>query len=417
MIRRLGPVLVLVLSGCGSDGGNENKNPPACDAGLVRCGEACIDVRIDESACGACGVACDAGEICSAGACRRICSTQKFVATDAVVLPVGGFPAAATAADWDGDGLAEIIVADDIRKAQVFPQIARGEFGAAIELADTKGPAAVAVADLDEDGMPDLVFGEGQTDRILSLRNTGSGSFTMQWIQRIQVNARGLAVGELDGDGHLDFVATARDQGDVILLRGVGDGTFAELARFSFTSGPEWPAIGDFNGDGHGDVAFVGGGTAFAHVLYGDGEGYQPEPIDGLDPITGLAAGDFDGDGLDDLALATTRGVSLLLGRSTGPLERIAVPESIERATLAAGDVDGDGLAEVVAVGSAKLEVIGFEGTAPSIISRSAGARLGGAPVLVDIDGDRALDLLTVWRAGPGSSVESAVAVIYGDCL
>ncbi len=43
--------------------------PPTCPTGQTRCSGACVDTRINASNCGACGVACTAGQTCSAGTC------------------------------------------------------------------------------------------------------------------------------------------------------------------------------------------------------------------------------------------------------------------------------------------------------------------------------------------------------------
>src|SRR5688500_4376245 len=44
-----------------------------CPSGQTICGRRCVDIRTDRMNCGACGRACSAGQICSAGACRAGC--------------------------------------------------------------------------------------------------------------------------------------------------------------------------------------------------------------------------------------------------------------------------------------------------------------------------------------------------------
>jgi predicted small lipoprotein YifL len=46
---------------------------PACPVGDARCGERCVDLSADPAHCGACGRACEAGQVCTAGACRAQC--------------------------------------------------------------------------------------------------------------------------------------------------------------------------------------------------------------------------------------------------------------------------------------------------------------------------------------------------------
>ena len=51
----------------------------ACAASQKRCGAACVDLRSDVGACGACGVACQAFEACSTGACVQTCPVGQVL--------------------------------------------------------------------------------------------------------------------------------------------------------------------------------------------------------------------------------------------------------------------------------------------------------------------------------------------------
>jgi hypothetical protein len=415
MIRPLAPLFLLVaVVGCG--GADGQARPQTCPAGTAACGDECVDLRSDPTSCGACGAACVPGDACSAGACRRPCETPRFDLDHAVRVPVGRLPAAATGADADGDGLAELAVVDAFGGIDVVPQTARGEFGPPLHVAEGNGPIAIAAADLDEDGLDDLVVGERYEDRVLSLRANGEGSFAKRWIARVDAYPMAYATGDLDGDGHLDIVATAPYQGEVILLLGTGTGEFSVLTRAQFTGEPAAPAIGDFDGDGRADVAFLAGGSSVAVVLFRRDGGYEPSQVDVLDRPQGLAAGDFDGDGLDDLAVSG-RDLQVLLGRPTGPFERLpAVAGGLANATLLSGDLDGDGHPEVVALSGAQLQVVDFAGTVAAVAYQAEfGLGLGG-PVLVDLDGDRVLDLVTTWPVNPAHPVGEVVAV-YATCL
>jgi hypothetical protein len=46
-----------------------------CDAGLTACGDACLATSSDPLNCGSCGKKCDAGQVCSGGACGTTCAT------------------------------------------------------------------------------------------------------------------------------------------------------------------------------------------------------------------------------------------------------------------------------------------------------------------------------------------------------
>src|SRR6266446_5982250 len=47
----------------------------ACVGGTTACGDKCIELDVDPKNCGACGKACAAGEMCSAGKCATFCQT------------------------------------------------------------------------------------------------------------------------------------------------------------------------------------------------------------------------------------------------------------------------------------------------------------------------------------------------------
>jgi len=63
--------LMTGLAACGEGEAQDGK--PACEAGDTLCGTSCVDTNTDERHCGACGVACDAGETCVDGACTVSC--------------------------------------------------------------------------------------------------------------------------------------------------------------------------------------------------------------------------------------------------------------------------------------------------------------------------------------------------------
>src|SRR5262249_2960500 len=144
----------------------------------------------------------------------------------------------------------------------------------------------------------------------------------------------GLTVGDFNGDGQQDLAVTsissANDylNGDVGVLLGTGNGGFQAALNFSAGLPPRGLAVGDFNGDGHQDIVatnYSGSPTLPGNVtiLLGTGTGsFQTlnGPAVGLNPLS-VKVGDFDGDGKPDLAVANGgagRKVSALLWQRTG---------------------------------------------------------------------------------------------------
>lgn len=130
-------------------------------------------------------------------------------------------------------------------------------------------------------------------------------------------------------------------------------------------SNAESVAIGDFNGDGRNDVVVAttasveGGNHRKVIVLAGSVEG-SLTPVQRMDSDLaaderawpGLAAGDVDGDGRADVALATQRGVDLYL-QSDGALAERQLVEFPGAHQVEIEDFDGDGHGDLVTTGTA----------------------------------------------------------------
>jgi len=135
-----------------------------------------------------------------------------------------------------------------------------------------------------------------------------------------------VAAGDFNGDGKLDLAIANQNDNTVIVLLGTGTGGFTAAPGSPFAVGadPQSVAVGDFNGDGKPDLAIANKNDNTVTVLLGTGTGGfitapgSPLPV-GTNP-TSVAAGDFNGDGKPDLAIANagSNSVTVLLGSGTG---------------------------------------------------------------------------------------------------
>ena len=188
---------------------------------------------------------------------------------------------------------------------------------------------SVTVGDFDGDRFPDLMLATHSITEALGLyflRGLGDGTFAVP-VQVFSGCCGGVGAGDVNGDGKLDLVFNAGEE--VWVLHGNGDGTFGNVTRTptkAFSSFP--PLILDFNRDGKLDVAMADqdGGIS---VLLGNGDGTFGTaanfPITGGAAANDLAAGDFNGDGILDIAASNTgtpavqgTTVSVLLGKGDG---------------------------------------------------------------------------------------------------
>jgi hypothetical protein len=169
-----------------------------------------------------------------------------------------------------------------------------------------------------------------------------------------------FASADFNGDGKTDVAAALSNE--IVVLLGNGDGTTqAGQVAFTGTSNVTALVAADVNADGKPDLVFVQG--ASVSVLLGNGNGTFGSPLTMTltDPaslivpaISAIALGDFNGDGLPDLALPTPVGVFVYLGGGDGTFRQSSMIPGYTSAVNA--DFNGDGLADL-AIGGSDVEI------------------------------------------------------------
>ena len=169
-------------------------------------------------------------------------------------------------------------------------------------------------------------------------------------------NLYGLVEGDFTGNGNLDLAVATGTENTVAILVGNGDGTFQSAVSYPVGNNPDAIVAGDFNGGGKLDLAVANAYDNTVSILIGNGDGtFRPaveRPVGlnypGENGPDAIVAGDFNGDGRLDLAVANynTGTVSILLGNGDGTF-RAPVDYSTGLYTtpdaIAAGDFNGDG--------------------------------------------------------------------------
>jgi hypothetical protein len=193
-----------------------------------------------------------------------------------------------------------------------------------------------SISDLDGDGARDLVGAIELEPRAVSIpsvvRGMGDGDSTVpetlpgassQWFGAVDVDADGIedlvGIGASAGS-HATYSWIAGADG-----RYLAEPIVSELSTFLSPGGHRRILRGDFNSDGVTDLAYVPHLDAVGcelsaelrtvRVLLGDGNGKFAEPscMPAVEePPSGLSVADIDGDGLDDLLVATRAGIELL---------------------------------------------------------------------------------------------------------
>jgi hypothetical protein len=203
-------------------------------------------------------------------------------------------------------------------------------------------PIRVASADLNGDGWGDLVVLNAGTDTVSVFLAQPDGSFKDSADITAPPGASGLTLANLGGGSLPDILVTSQVTGQVSLIHNLGDGTYGTGAPFPVGAGPydveagngqatafsqegtSTVAVADLIGDGTADVVAVNTAANTFSVLLGQGDGALMNPRifqTGSQPIA-VAIGDFNGDGIPDIAILDKNSVEIWTGDGLGGFKR-----------------------------------------------------------------------------------------------
>jgi hypothetical protein len=280
-------------------------------------------------------------------------------------------------ADLNADGHLDLMAIDGTHlELTILPNDGLGRLGVGgpiYSLAPSSGPYGGGVpvsADFDGDGEVDVALA-GRTLTVI-LRDGPRGDFRapLKYAEdQFRTNSvRGT--GDLDGDGHADLVmvdaSTRAGSEDRVSVRfGLGDGTFGPVVAVgdSLTS-PIQLVVGDFDLDGRPDIVTFSKASPTSHWLsiYRNAGGRSFLSPDRLavdsDYAGRIVAADFDGDGWDDVVVASgstsspsDKGLHFFRNRS-GLFEALPGALQIDRSVpfVNARDLNGDGRADLATI-------------------------------------------------------------------
>jgi hypothetical protein len=296
--------------------------------------------------------------------------------TEAPGSPVaaGGQPSSIAVGDFNVDGDEDLAVANANGNGnlKIFIGNGTGAFAATSTYNANTGMSRVAVGDFNGDGYDDLVVAGFLTSKVYVRLGNGLGAFTNPATETAVDNPTAVAVGNFNGDAYEDFAATSLSGGVHVRLSN-GNGSFSTPTGSPFSAGtqPYSIAVGDYNDDAHDDLAIVGSSSTDLTIETGNGAGGFTPHVAGPPLPTGeafVSVGDFNGDYNDDLVISgQNSGTTVRLGDGTGefPTEPPGSPyaSGLENAV---GDFDGDGVGDLAVSDPAHDAITVRRGAGPS---------------------------------------------------
>lgn len=277
-----------------------------------------------------------------------------------------------------------------------------GRFSAPVEHATGGDPVAVAIGQLDGDGVPDMAVANYVGGDVVVMHGTGDGGLRMGARSKLGGNIADVELADFDGDGALDLAAADRSRNQVHILRGTGQGAFSLVERQDAGSVPDYIFAMDLHQDGKPDLLTADGGSpATTTVLRGLG-GCRFQLVGKLPAghcVNAVGSLDVDGDGFLEVATANSasRNASLYLNDGRGGL--LSAPEydiGTMSLSMVMADLDGDQDRDLVAAGltdgSLHLLLNDGQGRFGAPLQRKLGRSLR-AVIAADFDGDGRADL------------------------
>jgi hypothetical protein len=269
-----------------------------------------------------------------------------------------------------------------------------------------------------------------QSQRASDLR-TATLSFRSPLRLTVGTHPVTVMIADVNQDGNPDLIVANGGSQNLSVYLGDGKGGFVQAEGSPFPAGqnPSDIALGDFNGDGNIDVAIANHGVKFVTVLLGDGKGGfalapgSPFAVPSNPHPHGIAAADFNGDKKLDLVIDSwaENKVLLMFGNGDGTFQTPGVKLDVGKhpyERLRTADVNEDGNADIITSNFDDGSVSILLGDGKGNFSRKDfsvppdpfGIATG------DFNGDHHLDIAIVHYSGQGTDPsKNGLSILYGD--
>jgi len=264
-------------------------------------------------------------------------------------------PAHMEVGDVTGDGIDDLVLALSNGGSDQFDgalTLHRGQpdsgFSAPELLGDQGSPAGLVLEDLNGDLAPDLAWTVPAQNQVIVRLNDGQGGFEAPASVTV-ADPNGIAPLVDPGSGRVDLVVSQSNPGTTVILANDGAGGFTLSEAFLVGASPRGVATGDLDGDGDQDIAVVNFDDESVTTLLRDGGKTIRADFDVGVPAEDVVAADIDDDGDVDLLVRSRRRQpnAMLLNRGDATFEPGPAFASIDAVSLEVEDFNADGAVDL----------------------------------------------------------------------
>ncbi len=275
-------------------------------------------------------------------------------------------------------------------------------------------PSAVRAADVDGDGRRELLVAhEGSPSLLVLFPNPEGGGYRRRYVY-VGRTSSWMFVRDINGDGRADVLLAQEGSAELLVLLGDARRLLAPAQGYDLGAPATAVGFADTDGDGSFDVIALERLAGRYSIFGGQPDGSFVKRASGPAPegATGLLLGDVSGDGRVDLAFPPTRVVSVDEGK--GRVSTRALPATASGFKLEAADVDGNGVNELLGLetlppeGRVRVHVFEPDGagtlSARPVVTTSDAVQ-GSGVRLADLDGDGLRDFVFLRGGSDGAAV------------
>ena len=244
----------------------------------------------------------------------------SFINATAIAPPV----------DLDGNGTLDLVVAH-AAGVRIFLGNGDGTFRDGGGVGTANAASAVAIGDLNGDGIPDIASVESSHGALIVDFAVGNGTFATQTIATIGTDLTDVVIADIDSDGRADLLVAHEGGGTVRMFFGNGDGTFVANPPLALSARPKFLVVRDWDEDGDPDLGIIDAGIGGANATLWIVRQDRAASSDATPPTVALTspaanahvsgtvaitAAAFDNVGVTDVEFYAG---SSLIGKSAGP--------------------------------------------------------------------------------------------------